>query len=129
MDSVRSATLDVRKGVRGSANYGGRRQVTLIALERWIELQHELNAPIDPKLRRANVMLSGLDLENSRGRILRIGTCLLRIGGETRPCEQMEEAHAGLQNAMRTRWRGGAWAEVLTGGEITVGDGAVWETA
>src|SRR5688572_30297356 len=122
MDPVRTAVLDAGKGVRGSANYGGRRQVTLIAAERWLDLQQELDAELDPSIRRANVLVSGLDLENSRGRLLRIGTCVLRIGGEVRPCERMEDAHPGLQNAMSPRWRGGAWAEVLSGGEIAVGD-------
>jgi MOSC domain-containing protein YiiM len=129
MDPVRSATLDAGKGVRGSANYGGRRHVTLISLARWAELGLELKHQIDPSVRRANVLLSGLDLENSGGRVLRIGSCLLRVGGETRPCERMEEAHPGLQNAMRKRWGGGAWAEVIAGGEIAIGDGAFWETA
>ena len=40
-------------------------------------------------------MVSGLDLQRSRGRILRVGQTRLRINGETRPCEQMEDAHAG----------------------------------
>jgi MOSC domain-containing protein YiiM len=128
MDSVPSATLEAGKGVRGSANYGGRRHVTLISAERWKDLTKALGADVHPSTRRANVMVSGLDLEDTRGRILRIGPCLLRIGGETRPCERMEEAHPGLQEAMKTRWGGGVWAEVLTGGDITVGDGAMWET-
>jgi MOSC domain-containing protein YiiM len=39
----------------------------------------------------------------------------------------MEDAHPGLQNAMRERWGGGAFAEVLDGGRIAVGDAVEWE--
>jgi MOSC domain-containing protein YiiM len=42
-------------------------------------------------------------------------------------CEQMEEACAGLQSAMRPRWGGGAYAQVIEGGEIAVGDSVDWE--
>jgi MOSC domain-containing protein YiiM len=39
----------------------------------------------------------------------------------------MEEAAAGLQEAMRSRWGGGAYAEVLDGGPIAVGDAVKWD--
>jgi hypothetical protein len=97
MDPVDSATLDAARGIKGNANRGGRRQVTIITRERWDELMRDLGANLPPSTRRANLMVSGVDLENSRGRILRIGTIRLKINGETKPCEQMEEAHAGLQ--------------------------------
>jgi MOSC domain-containing protein YiiM len=126
MDPVETATLDHR-GIVGNANRGGRRQVTIIARERWTELMRDLGADLPPATRRANLMVSGLDLEKSRGRILRVGAARLRINGETRPCEQMEEAHRGLQSLMRERWGGGAFAEVLEGGEIHVGDAAQWD--
>jgi MOSC domain-containing protein YiiM len=70
--------------------------------------------------------VSGIDLERTRGRLLGIGECLLRIGGEVRPCERMEEAHRGLRDAMSPRWGGGAWAEVIRGGEIRVNDAVAW---
>jgi MOSC domain-containing protein YiiM len=72
-------------------------------------------------------MVSGLNLENSRDRVLCVGAVRLLIHGETRPCEQMEAAHAGLQELMRPRWGGGAFAEVLEGGQIALGDAAEWE--
>jgi MOSC domain-containing protein YiiM len=125
MDPADVAVLD-EGGLRGNANYSGLRHVTVISAERWAELVATLGADVDPSARRANLLVSGVDLENSRDRTLRVGACFLRVGGETRPCERMEEAHAGLQDAMRQRWGGGAWARVITGGEIRVGDPVEW---
>jgi len=126
MDPVDSAVADAR-GLQGNANRGGTRQVTIISQERWAELMHDLGADLPPSARRANLMISGLDLQGSRGRILRVGSVRLKINGETRPCELMEEAHAGLQALMRERWGGGAFAEVLDEGELHTGDTVAWE--
>ena len=127
MDPVDRATLDDR-GIAGNANRGGRRQVTIIARERWAELMRDLGADLPPSARRANLLVDGVSLHDSRGRILRVGTARLLINGETRPCEQMEAAHAGLQALMRERWGGGVFAEVLDGGGIRIGDPVEWET-
>jgi len=127
MDAVEIAELEVEHGLRGNANRGGKRQVTIISRQRWAELIDALGADVPPSARRANLMVSGLDLEESRGRVLRVGDSRLKINGETRPCEQMEAAHAGLQALMRDRWGGGAFAEVLDGGEIHVGDMVEWD--
>ena len=127
MDAVDGAMLESGSGLRGNADRGGRRQVTIISEARWAELMIALRADLPPSARRANLLVSGVDLENSRGRVLRVGAVRLQINGETRPCEQMEAAHAGLQALMRERWGGGAFAEVLDGGEIRVGDAVAWE--
>ena len=118
--------LEAGKGPIGSANYGGRRHITIISVERWAELMALLRADIT-SARRANLMVSGIDLAETRDRVLRVGSCRLLIGGETRPCERMEEAHAGLQEAMGSRWGGGAWARVEAGGEVHVGNEVEWE--
>jgi hypothetical protein len=128
MDPVEDARLDPGRGIRGNANRGGRRQVTIISEERWNAICASLAADVPPSTRRANLMVSGLDLENTRGRILRVGSTRLRINGETRPCWQMEEAHAGLQAAMEPHWGGGAFAEVIEGGEIRLGDPVSWDS-
>ena len=122
MDPVDAAALDAMAGLVGNANRSRRRQVTIIARERWNELMRDLGARLPPSTRRANLMVSGIDLQNSRGRILRVGRARLQINGETKPCEQMEAAHAGLQALMRERWGGGVFAEVIESGEIRVGD-------
>jgi MOSC domain-containing protein YiiM len=128
MDPVGEAEAVEGRGLKNNANQGGKRQVTLIDESRWREAQEILGIDVDPRARRANVMLRGIDLEKTNGRILRIGDCVLRIYGETRPCEQMDEAQEGLREALKPRWRGGAFAEVVTGGTIRVGDIAEWAT-
>ncbi|HWC06898.1 MAG TPA: MOSC domain-containing protein [Gemmatimonadota bacterium] len=129
MDPVDRATLVAERGLVGNADQGGRRQVTIIARETWNRLMGELGASVDPSARRANLMVSGLDLEESRERILQVGGCRIRIHGETRPCERMDEALPGLRDAMRSNWGGGAYGIVLVDGEIRVGDPVEWVTS
>jgi MOSC domain-containing protein YiiM len=127
MDPVTTGTLVAGRGLVGNADQGRRRQVTLIEREAWDGLVRELNSSIPPSARRANLLVSGIRLAETRDRILRIGRCRLRIAGETRPCERMEEALPGLRTAMAVDWRGGVFAEVLDDGEIAVGDVVVLE--
>jgi len=126
MDSTSSATLD-EKGLVGNADRGGFRPVTILSKERWDDLMKDVGASLGPQARRANLVLSGIDLENSRGKTLRIGPCRLRIGGETRPCALMEEAAPGLQKAMQSAWGGGVYATVVDAGPIAVGDEVLWD--
>jgi MOSC domain-containing protein YiiM len=126
MDAVTSAELIAARGLTGNANLGGRRQVTLIELEVWQELMRTLGADLPTSTRRANLVVSGVPLRDTRGRELRIGETVLRIRGETKPCEQMEEALPGLRALMYPDWRGGAFAEVVAGGTIRVGDDVEW---
>lgn len=127
MDPAAHARLVAGRGIEGNANRGGRRQVTLLEREAWEARTGALGASLDPALRRANLMLSGIRLAGSRGRILRVGACRLRILGETKPCERMEELLPGLRDAMWPDWGGGAFAEVLDDAEISLGDRAEWE--
>jgi len=126
MDPAVNATLIAGRGIVGNADQGGRRQVTLLDLARWHELMDRLGADLKTSARRANLVIDSLDLFDSRGKTLRIGAARLHLLGETRPCERMEEALPGLRAAMRERWGGGAYAEVVEGGEISVGDAVEW---
>jgi MOSC domain-containing protein YiiM len=124
MDPVKTAETIAGRGLIGNANQGGRRQITIIDEAAWREAAAETGHDVDPSKRRANVMLRGIPLADSRGKLLRLGACLVRILGETRPCERMEEAQAGLRNALRPNWRAGVFGEIVEGGEIHVGDDA-----
>lgn len=127
MDPVDEAQLDVERGLVGSVDRSRRRQVTLLEAESWARLTSELHADIAPSKRRANLLLSGISLYDTRNRVLRVGDVCLSIGGETTPCERMDEALPGLQDAMRRgQWAGGAFARVQTGGTVRVGDPVVW---
>jgi MOSC domain-containing protein YiiM len=131
MDAVAEAELVAGGGVRGSADQGGKRQITIVDEAAWRAATAEAGGHIDPSKRRGNVLLRGVDLRNSRGRMLRLGECTVRIHGETRPCERMDEALPGLREALKSDWRGGVYGEIVDGGTIRVGDTAEWieETA
>lgn len=126
MDPVEAVDLVAGRGLRGNADQGGRRQITLIDEAAWSDALRDLGASVDPSARRANVMLRGIDLREWRGRLLRIGACTIRIFGETRPCQTMDEAHQGLREALQPAWRAGAFGEIVEGGTIHAGDEAAW---
>lgn len=127
MDPVREARLVAGRGLVGSANQGGRRQVTILERAAWEAAVREAGGDVPPVARRANLLVDGIHLARTRGRVLRVGAVRLRILGETKPCERMEEALPGLRAAMYPDWRGGAFAEVLDDGAIVVGDVVRWE--
>ena len=126
MDSQTSAMLRAGSGLVGNTNQGGKRQVTIIEREKWEAVMAAMGADLDPAERRANLMVSGIRLAESRGKILKIGNCRIRIYGETKPCSHLDDALPGLQDAMRDDWGGGVFGEVLDDGEIRVGDGVQW---
>lgn len=127
MDSVQEATLIDGQGLAGNVDRSRRRQVTLLERETWDRVMAGLDAQADPSTRRANLLVGGIALAHTRGRILRVGDARLVIGGETTPCERMEEALPGLQAALQPAWGGGAFAQVLKGAVIRVGDTIAWE--
>jgi len=115
------------RGLEGNADQKPDRQVTLLSADQWDEVRRELGAELDPRLRRANLLVRGVDLRRSRGKTLRIGGCRITIHGETRPCRLLEDAHPGLQKALDPDWRAGAYGEILDDAEIAVGDEVLWE--
>ncbi|MEO0948530.1 MAG: sulfurase [Cyanobacteria bacterium J06641_5] len=127
MDAVGCAELVAGKGLLGNANWGGRRQVSLLDADLWERVVADLGGALDPVARRANILLRGIDLANSRKRVLHVGDCRVRIWCETKPCERMDEALPGLKAALYPHWGGGASGQVIAGGILPVGAVAYWE--
>lgn len=125
MEPAEELEVEGEAGIRGNADRGGQRQVTVIERERWDAMMRQLGgADLDPSVRRANVLVTDCDLRDSRGRTLQLGDVRIRIEGETRPCERMDQAFPGLRRAMAEPWNGGAYGVVLDDGTVRVGDAA-----
>lgn len=101
----------------------GRRQVSVLTAEGWEAACAELGIALPWTLRRANLLVAGLDLRGRVGHRLVLGEAVLEITGELDPCRRMDDAHPGLMAALVPSWRGGATCRVVTGGRIRAGDG------
>lgn len=123
---VAEAVAEEGTGLVGDHAGGGKRQVTLISREAWQAACRDLDAELDPVLRRANLLVEGVDFVQSRGRQLRVGEVLLEVAGETKPCQLMDDMHLGLWDALKPDWRGGVFARVLEGGTLRQGDALEW---
>lgn len=129
MDPVDEAHFVEDEGIEDDANRGRRkRQVTVIEKEVFDRVIEDL-PDVEPSMRRANVMVSGVRLEESRGRVLRLGDVGILLHGETRPCERMDAQIPGLTAALSPPWNGGAYGVVLDDGTVRVGDAARLEDA
>jgi len=121
MDSAQTASFVTGAGIVGCANQGGTRQVTVIEKEVFERIRMTL-PDAQPIMRRANVMVSGIRLQNTLEQVLTLGGVRLLIKGETRPCERMDAQCQGLTAALDPEWNGGVYGVVLDDGEVTVGD-------
>jgi MOSC domain-containing protein YiiM len=123
MDEVTAAQITHARGV-GTDTRGkpGRRQVTVLGDRAWRDACAVIGTQLPWTVRRANLFVEGLDLRARVGYELHVGEAVLRITGETRPCHRMDEAHAGLREALEPLWRGGVTCTVVQSGHIAVGD-------
>jgi len=115
--------VDAGRGIQGDHSYQRLRHVTIVFEDDWNAATAALGRPVDPVARRANVLVSGADGARFVGRTIRLGPLLVEVKGITRPCPVMDQAAAGLQEALRPDGRSGIWGRVLEGGELVPGDG------
>jgi len=124
MDAVVEASLEAGQGIDRDASFGrAHRQVTVIEQEVFERIRRSLPAA-EPAMRRANIMVSGVRLTDSRNHVLTLGGVRILLRGETRPCERMDELCPGLRDALAVHWGGGAHGVVLDDGLVRIGDAA-----
>jgi MOSC domain-containing protein YiiM len=119
-----SAKITFNKGV-GDDSRGlikGDRQVTVMTTESWNAACTELDRHLHWTVRRANILISGVDLENTKGNLLKIGNFMLEITGELKPCHRMDEQKDGLTKALTPNWRGGVMCKILSEGIVNEND-------
>jgi len=102
------------------------RRITVLAREAWQRALSELDpaaGPIDLPwtVRRANLLVEGVELPRARGGVVRIGPVLLEVTYPTQPCSRMEGARKGLLKALHPDWRGGICCRVLEEGRLRIG--------
>jgi len=115
------------RGLEGGADLDRERQVTLVEREVFDRLKREFGDSVEPVMRRANLLVSGIPLEGTQDLTLAVGDLRIHVRGETRPCGRMDEACEGLMDALDLHWGGGAHGSVLNDATITVGDEVHWE--
>jgi MOSC domain-containing protein YiiM len=89
--AVAEATAVAGVGLDGDHAGGGKRQVTLLSQEAWAAACADFGRDVDPAVRRANLLVSGVDLGACIGRSLQIGDVVIDVTGETRPCELLDD--------------------------------------
>ena len=129
IEVLESVHVSVEAGLagdfRGAVKPGrsAKRQVSLIERSDWEAAMAELGVDHHWSVRRANLLVEGLDLPQRPGAMVRIGeSVVLEIMVECDPCSRMEEIEPGLKAALTPDWRGGALARVIEGGDIRLGD-------
>ena len=128
MQPVSEAKTEKNKGLVGDTNFGrSKRQVTFIEKEVFDLLRDRLGDSIGPEMRRANFMVTGVELKETVGRILSVGDLKVKISGETKPCKIMDDACQGLREALVDEWKGGVYGCVLNDAVVKMGDPVSWD--
>jgi MOSC domain-containing protein YiiM len=117
------AEITVERGIAGDARGIKRgRQVTILFREGWEDACREVGETLPWVTRRANLYVEGFDRPHRSGDSIKIGEVVLEVTDETEPCFLMERARSGLKEALTPNWRAGVCCNVMSGGEIKLGD-------
>ena len=124
MALAESISMTPGNGVMGDHGTSQRRQVTLLDEAAWGIACSEIGAELDWTVRRANMLVQGLDLSSLVNQKVHIGTALAEVMGEVTPCHLMDEVHQGLEAALEPDLRGGVYARIIHAGHVDI-DGSI----
>ena len=123
MEEIGTVGVSVESGLdldrRGKV---ANRQVTILFREDWEAACTAVGESLPWTMRRANLLVEGLDNPAQLGARIQVGSVLLEVGEETAPCSLMEKSHSGLRTALSPDWRGGVSCNVIEGGTLQIGD-------
>ncbi|MEC7704641.1 MAG: MOSC domain-containing protein [Candidatus Thermoplasmatota archaeon] len=122
MQLCHELALTPENGVIGDHGTSLRRQVTLLDKAAWDLACQEVETELPWITRRANILVTGIELQELVGRRVQIGTAIVEVIGEVDPCHVMDAAQSGLRSALETDWRGGVYAKVIEQGKIQLND-------
>jgi MOSC domain-containing protein YiiM len=122
------AQITRERGITGDARGIKRgRQITILFREGWEDACRELGQTLPWTTRRANLYVEGFERPRRKGDVIRVGEVVLQVTDETEPCFLMERARSGLKEALIPDWRAGVCCNVVSGGEIAIGDAVTYE--
>lgn len=118
-EAVVRADRGIEGDWRGRPNSGG--QLTLIEEEALEGVARRLGITVQPGSSRRQVVVRGMALNPTVGKVLRVGEVEVEVVMLCDPCDNMERKIApGARDALTSR--GGIRTRVLKGGTLRVGD-------
>jgi len=123
METPNEVIVTIEAGVDGDC-HGSEpdRQVTVISADSWRDACRDLGITVPWTMRRANLLLGGIDLRETSGAMISIGDVQLEVVEENPPCRVMDIQQIGLRKALKPDWRAGVTCRVRSGGMLRVGD-------
>ena len=122
MREITECMVQEQKGLTLEDRNFGKREVTFLSQEAWADVCREIGHDVSWTTRRANFLVSDLDLSLCVGKAIVVGGARVWIHAETKPCQLMDDQVPGLRSVMKPALRGGVHGQVINGGTIRVGD-------
>ena len=123
IEELDAVSITLEAGIEGDCHGApGPSQVTVVSEEAWRDTTADLGVELPWTMRRANVLIRGIDLFDTAGARLHLGEAILEITGENDPCWLMDKQHRGLRKALTPRWRAGVSCRVIRGGTLKRAD-------
>lgn len=118
MTALTTADID-KYGLKKDINTSEDRAISILVKKHWEDACEDLNKQLHWHTRRANFLVDGIEIENSQGKKLKIGSVIAEVTNECKPCGLMEEFCEGLFDALSPHWRGGILCKIIKSGTVS----------